>query len=421
VRVAILGAALDTGNLGVQALGLSALCSLRQRLPRAQFTIFSGGRGVHERRITIAQPRGEIALRATDVSLSLSRDPFKPGNLRVEKVLARLGLADRLGQVNRAMREADLVLDFTGGDSFTSLYGPWRYEYATAPKRHALSLGCKLVLMPQTWGPFDERMLDEVTQIARRAELCVSRDQAGAEFLRTLLPSAQPLVVPDVAFVLPADARARQARPVDRHCIGLNVSGLLSADSLALGQRSPHLDTMERVATTLLGEPEEPHLVLIPHVVEHHRSREADAPACRLLAQRLSARWPGRVHLVGDPASAPAAKGLISTLDLLVGARMHACIAALSSTVPAVALAYSDKMRGVFATASVDDLVIDARAADAENIAWQARQAWRTRALLAARLRRSIPEVQARVNSFFDELAARLAPPAQRPMMERAA
>jgi polysaccharide pyruvyl transferase WcaK-like protein len=43
------------------------------------------------------------------------------------------------------------------------------------------------------------------------------------------------------------------------------------------------------------------------------------------------------------------AKSYISGLDLLIGSRMHACIAAYSSGVPVFPLAYSRKFSGLFA------------------------------------------------------------------------
>jgi polysaccharide pyruvyl transferase WcaK-like protein len=42
------------------------------------------------------------------------------------------------------------------------------------------------------------------------------------------------------------------------------------------------------------------------------------------------------------------AKSYVSGLDMLIGARMHCCIAAYSSGVPVYPLAYSRKFRGLF-------------------------------------------------------------------------
>ena len=57
-------------------------------------------------------------------------------------------------------------------------------------------------------------------------------------------------------------------------------------------------------------------------------------------------------------------KYVIGKCDFLIGARMHACIAAVSQCVPAVCVAYSDKFIGVMGAIGVDSIVADARKLD---------------------------------------------------------
>ena len=47
---------------------------------------------------------------------------------------------------------------------------------------------------------------------------------------------------------------------------------------------------------------------------------------------------------------------------------MHACIAAVSQSVPTVCIAYSDKFIGVMESIGVEDIVVDARAMDKDEI-----------------------------------------------------
>ena len=56
--------------------------------------------------------------------------------------------------VVRTVADSDLVLDVSGGDSFTDLYGAARFRQIIAPKQIALATGRPLVLLPQTYGPF---------------------------------------------------------------------------------------------------------------------------------------------------------------------------------------------------------------------------------------------------------------------------
>lgn len=54
--------------------------------------------------------------------------------------------------------------------------------------------------------------------------------------------------------------------------------------------------------------------------------------------------------------------------SFFIGARMHACIAALSQCIAAVGIAYSKKFKGVFETVGVADLVADPRTMEKEEL-----------------------------------------------------
>jgi polysaccharide pyruvyl transferase WcaK-like protein len=82
---------------------------------------------------------------------------------------------------------------------------------------------------------------------------------------------------------------------------------------------------------------------LVCHVNSDERPQDDDGR----IAERLAAEFPG-VGLAPTFASPSQAKSYISGLDFLVGARMHACIAAFSSGVPVVPVAYSRKFAGLF-------------------------------------------------------------------------
>ena len=62
---------------------------------------------------------------------------------------------------------------------------------------------------------------------------------------------------------------------------------------------------------------------------------------------------------VNSPLKADQTKYVIGLCDVFVGARMHACIAALSQGIPAIGIAYSRKFAGVFETFGVEALVFD--------------------------------------------------------------
>mgnify|MGYP001402473369 CR=1 FL=1 len=56
-----------------------------------------------------------------------------------------------------AASDAHAVLDISGGDSFTDLYGPWRFRAILAPKQIAIRARKPLIMLPQTIGPFESK------------------------------------------------------------------------------------------------------------------------------------------------------------------------------------------------------------------------------------------------------------------------
>jgi len=82
---------------------------------------------------------------------------------------------------------ADAVLDISGGDSFTDLYGEKRFWDVARPKLVALALGGPLILLPQTYGPFrDERLRQIASRIVDRAKMAWARDEHSFRSLREL-------------------------------------------------------------------------------------------------------------------------------------------------------------------------------------------------------------------------------------------
>jgi len=129
--------------------------------------------------------------------------------------------------------------------------------------------------------------------------------------------------------------------------VGLNVSGLLmnggySRDNM-FGLTLDYPALMRGLVAAFLARGAEVHLV--PHVLTARGDVEDDLTA----AQTLAAEFPAAV--VAPAFAHPSeAKGYIAGMDFFAGARMHACIAAFSSGVPVVPMAYSRKFEGLFGT-----------------------------------------------------------------------
>ena len=301
---------------------------------------------------------------------------------------------------NRAMRsriKGSLALfDLTAGDSFSDIYGMERLERYAEPMDYAVECGTPLILGPQTFGPFksDEgRALAE--RVFGRVALAVARDGLSAQCFEEVCGKAAS-VSTDLAFGLPFDAEALKLPHTDAPRVALNASGLLYDDALentvkAFELRVDYRAFVHRVIEGLLDNGYEVHLV--PHV-------GADMAVNRVLSER----YPGVIaHALTD--TPVDVKNLICQMDLLIGSRMHATIAALSSGTAVVPVAYSRKFEGLFGGVGYKHVVDLASCATDDAVA-AVLDAARSREALASEAARARVTADEKLDVARDALAA---------------
>ncbi|HHU40322.1 MAG TPA: polysaccharide pyruvyl transferase family protein [Propionibacterium sp.] len=371
LRLVLAGAAIDNGNRGVEALGLSVVQGIHEAAPDSDLTILDDGWGVRPDRSL-----GLEGVRADLVGVRRSRRWYRPESWA--RVRWSLAVGGGRNPVAERLVRAHAVLDISGGDSFTDTYGPTRLRTICAPKHAALHARRPLVLLPQTIGPFLTRQGRSVAaNIVRRVALAYARDPDSYE---RLLALAGPDVDRDrlrqgvdVAFALGATApdegvQALLDRRDGEALVGVNVSGLLLSPGLRdrFGVHDDYLATMVEVVRRLVRE-EGARVALVPHVHVPGGGGESDRVAIEALLSQLDERERARVFAVPGELHASQLKWCIAQTDWFVGSRMHATIAGLSSGVPTFGYAYSGKTEGVFATCGMSSHVADARAVSGEE------------------------------------------------------
>ena len=322
INVGLLWHSANSGNLGVGALTVSNLALARLAASDAGVT-------ARFRILGFVDPGTPPYVLDDDVELvPLNTRAMLPG-----------------GRYWRTLSDLDCVLDIGGGDSFTDIYGAKRFGFLWLSKAMALARGVPLLLSPQTIGPFTRQPQTMLAAAAmQRAELVVARDPMSFDFARKMAPRAKLIQAVDVAFALPFERRVKVNPAVTE--VGVNVSGLLFNGGYSganeFGMQVDYAAYTRRLIAALLERPRTS-VQLICHVNTNALPQDDDGR----VAERLAAEFPGLVR-VPDFASPSAAKAYISGLDFLVAGRMHACIAAFSSGVPVVPVAYSRKFAGLF-------------------------------------------------------------------------
>ncbi len=385
IRVALLGHSSRSDNLGVGALTVS------------QIEILRG----------IAKQLG----REIEISIIEWKDKRKPyingPDIRIVEMNGRFILSPT--GFWREVRRADLVIDIGAGDSFTDIYGGKRLRWMFIMKFLTHIARRPLVMAPQTIGPFSKPFSKFLARLSMKlCAVVASRDRLSTQAAHDMGVSENVIEASDVALLLPYDKPlARQKDGKIR--VGLNVSGLLMAGGYTgkneFGLSLDYPALIKDIIRFFEAEGAEVHLV--SHVLHEggksptfKRETEDDYGA----ACELALMFPGVV--VGPPFGSPSeAKSYISTLDFFLGARMHACIAAFSSGVPVIPMAYSRKFRGLFGSIGYDRTV-DCTSDSAAVIKERVLSAWTERDLVAHEVNLAQTKGSKKLDLYAEQLSS---------------
>lgn len=415
MMITLLNAAPDTGNQGVSALCLSALSGLSAR-SAGPVAVADHGRGLRRSDLGF----GDVDL----IGLSHSRRYWRGESLTTVRALARIG--GGRSATARTIAGSRAILDVSGGDSFTDLYGQRRFRAMVLSKQLALDNGLPLILLPQTLGPFrNTANRDEAVAILAAARAVWVRDAASLDFLKTALRSrfdpARHRLGLDMAVALP-QARPQQRLPKplsdwlsvtrDYPVAGLNVSGLLTSDAegaqTQFGLAARHDHQIEAAARAVLDHHPDMRLLLVSHVHRRPGDPESDLTAALALKARLDAAYPNRIEVLPGAMNAMELKWVLARLDWFAGARMHATIGAFSAGTPTLGLGYSDKAAGVFTQCGIGNHVADLRQLDAAAIGQAVAASLMQRATMQSELDALLPDLLARAEAQMDAIVQQI-------------
>jgi polysaccharide pyruvyl transferase WcaK-like protein len=419
VRIALFGASPDTANMGVSALYRSFLHAMAVRLPALSAVVFDNGLG--ERTDTLEVEARNVPL--VRFGARGGRRYHRPENLRTMYLLSRFRSGAALNRGLSLIDGSNAVMDASGGDSFSDIYGAERFRNTILPKFLAVRRSRPLLLLPQTYGPYKSARCRAQARVAvLGAGQAWSRDARSHEILMELLgshydPRTHRNGV-DMAFGLvpeppPEAAREQLADWLDdpARLVGINVSGLIwsrdSSSAADFGFRADYRLLLRRFVEWILAN-SDANVLLVPHVFGVDGRTVSDQRASMELADAV-ATDPAvrrRVRIAPPTPDERHVKWIISRCAWFCGTRMHATIAGLSSAVPTASITYSDKALGVFETCGQGNQLVDPRKASTEECLCLLQELFAKRHALRQELEATIPGLKQRLATQMDEIAA---------------
>ena len=432
LRVTLLNAAPDTGNLGVSALGYSVIAGLSRRINDLDLTVADSGFGLRPDSLSVDGRPFKFIRCGIRSSRRLHRSDSL-WNIRVSSIFG-----GGWNQIARRLKDQDFALDITGGDSFTDLYGMRTFRIGAQIKNLFLDWGVPLGLLPQTYGPYQTPKNRAIaSEIIRRAQFAWARDDRSFQSLRDLLgshfDSERHRGGVDVAFLLESvQPSSLDTQTMDwlsdrsKLTVGLNISGLIYNDPDSAVSRYGFVADYNQViiqfVRRLLAK-SDANVLLIPHVIAKEQFVESDVAACKSVVKLLETESRGRLRILPSLADPREAKWVISQCGWFCGTRMHATIAGLSTGVPTAAIAYSLKTAGVFETCDQGDHVADPRELNTDAMVERLWASFSARDAVAKSLKLSLPPVLNVAKQQMDAIASsckyvRAAAPLEVPLNE---
>jgi len=214
--------------------------------------------------------------------------------------------------------------------------------------RLAMNLRKPVVLWGASVGPF-EKVPDFIPAIRKHLadiSLIALRESVSDAYVRETLGLNNVIRMADPAFTLapePVSTTAFWPAEQGHGVLGLNVSPVIER------YRRGHPDLRTEIVQFIRAvvQNHDMAVLLVPHVVPlNGDSKNNDADYMRPVLDSLSDLG-SRVRMMDSALNAAQIKQVISQCRFFIGARTHATIAALSSIVPTVSIAYSMKAKGI--------------------------------------------------------------------------
>lgn len=397
-KIILAGASLNSGNKGVNAL------------TRGQVILILDKFGIDTEIVILSYTVSEVVINTVeynDSSVLIKEVPCGKKNLIKAYIKSK---TFGVNYIIKEIKESDIVLDISEGDSFSDIYGAKRFIQHSLLKLTTIQLKKKLVIMPQTLGPFNRGWVKNIAKkILNKANYVFVRDEISKKVaLEELEVKREIKFIPDMAFYMKPDGKLKIERFVDNTNnikVGINVSALLYNGGYN-GKNMFNLkaDYKQLIDSLIEDFSKRPNteVILIPHVMTKEFEVEDDFRVCNKIAEELSLKLNVKIKTIDKYYREDEIKAIISGCDFFIGSRMHACIGAISTCVPTSPIAYSRKFIGIWESIGLGYCVTDPREQNEEEIINSIVANFNNRMKIKGKLSKEIPLLKEKIETIID-------------------
>ena len=385
-KILFIGARLS-GNLG----GPSVLCStieiLNRFIPEAEFTLLSPA-PINDYKLSetygikiIPRPQGLFSSSKLLLGAFLNKynlDIFPLLNNEISKIL-------------EAYKSADIIIDIWGIIFADSLGGGFISRLIEGI--HLLIgklLNKPVIKYTADMGPFRRKWNRFFAKFyLNKIDLILARGEITKKYLIDLDITTPIHVCPDTAFLLKASPNQKineflsQEKLKKKVIIGISVSHTVNRKEHNKDQYSI---TMAQTADYLIKNLNA-FVVLIPNDI--FPNTHDDVYVAKKIYKKINEKE--EVMLITEEYHANELKGIIGECDLLIGARYHSIVAALSMCIPTIAIAWHHKYHQVLDLVGQEKYVCDTETLNFTELQAKIESLWENRKKIRAEITSRIP------------------------------
>lgn len=272
----------------------------------------------------------------------------------------------QIARMEKALREADAILD-ASGYTLGSGWGKGGGRLLLQTIRIAKRYDKPIILMPQSFGPFDwgedddADFLEEVKEELRYCTRIYAREVEGYECLKSLgldnVELSADMVIREDNFPKAADIHvAYDAATVDYPSPG-SVGFIINENVFRIGDADAVLDLYARLLDKLVKDGEQVYIL---------NTSTADTHLVESVLAKISGR--DKVGIISGEYSSPELIDIIGRFKYVVASRYHSVVFAYRSGVPAIILGWASKYIDLAKHFQQQDYVFDIRDPGADRI-----------------------------------------------------